>query len=285
MLICGIYMVVYINYAKLVAKNDYVEWDLKTVTAGDFTVEFDITVDFFEAFVQKHGKEKAADQSMGQHFRDWMHNKVEEKLSEMEHLGYVEPAPARIEVASTTFAFKNGGLISLLRQRGAAIQADKFDKMREIDAKINAYKNDQFDSLVRPVSIFMTFETEEGYQRALALPGDAKWFDGSDASVEMQGASEPSDIIWENREFTPRQRRCKEVIAVLVIGICLALAAGVIFYGRLKQRNYVKKYPKAPCEPFYETYGHRLEHFAEAEYEYNVLLEIKNKPFQFVGYL
>ena len=135
-------MVVYINYAKLVAKNDYVEWDLKTVTAGDFTVEFDITVDFFEAFVQKHGKEKAEDQSMGQHFRDWMHNKVEDKLSEMEHLGYVEPAPARIEVASTTFAFKNGGLISLLRQRGAAIQADKFDKMREIDAKINAYKND-----------------------------------------------------------------------------------------------------------------------------------------------
>ena len=58
-------MVVYINYAKLVAKNDYVEWDLKTVTAGDFTVEFDITVDFFEAFVQKHGKDKADDQSMG----------------------------------------------------------------------------------------------------------------------------------------------------------------------------------------------------------------------------
>lgn len=52
MLICGIYMVVYINYAHLVAKNDYVEWDLRTVTAGDFTVEFDISVDFFEAFVR-----------------------------------------------------------------------------------------------------------------------------------------------------------------------------------------------------------------------------------------
>lgn len=51
-LIAGIYMVVYFNYAHLVAKNDYVEWDLKTVTAGDFTVEFDITVDFFEAFVR-----------------------------------------------------------------------------------------------------------------------------------------------------------------------------------------------------------------------------------------
>ena len=52
MLICGIYMVVYINYAHLVAKNDYVEWDLRTVTAGDFTVEFVISVDFFEAFVR-----------------------------------------------------------------------------------------------------------------------------------------------------------------------------------------------------------------------------------------
>lgn len=143
----------------------------------------------------------------------------------------------------------------------------------------------------------MTFETEEGYRRAQNFTEDtansdekavrdlAHWFDDPNMTVELQEASEPSDIIWENRECTPGQRRCKEVVVVIVILLCLVAAASVIFYGRLKQRNYVKKYPKFPCQPFYDTYGSRLGSFAEAEYLYNVGLEEHGKPFQFAGYV
>ena len=35
----------------MVSKNDYVGWDLATVTAGDYTIEFDISVDFYEKFI------------------------------------------------------------------------------------------------------------------------------------------------------------------------------------------------------------------------------------------
>ena len=143
----------------------------------------------------------------------------------------------------------------------------------------------------------MTFETEEGYRRAQdfnqtteksdsrEIRALAEWFPYTSMRVELQSASEPTDIIWENREYTPGQRKCKEVVVVIIILLCLIAAAGVIFYGRLKQRNYVKKYPKFPCQPFYETYGSRLEHFAQAEFDYNVVLEEKGKPFQFVGYV
>ena len=60
----------------------------------------------------------------------------------------------------------------------------------------------------------MTFETEEGIQRALhfdeacqaedasaQLKGSRTWL--GDQFIEIQEASEPSDIIWENRHFTP----------------------------------------------------------------------------------
>jgi len=60
----------------------------------------------------------------------------------------------------------------------------------------------------------MTFETEEGVNRALsykeavdAAPENygldvTKWIDVHD--IDIQEASEPSDIIWENRHFTPK---------------------------------------------------------------------------------
>jgi hypothetical protein len=38
----GLYCVVYFDYIKQVFSSDYVEHDVKTVTAGDYTVEFKI---------------------------------------------------------------------------------------------------------------------------------------------------------------------------------------------------------------------------------------------------
>ena len=169
MFITAVYFIIYINYIELVSKNDYVEWDLATITAGDFSIEFDISADFWEKFAHTQMGSKPEDASVGEHFRDWIHNEMEGKLSKAPDLGYDDHPPERIEIAATTFAFQNGKLIKLLRKRGAAITADKFDTMRKLDEQINELKNTQFDALTRPVSVFMTFETEEGYQRAMNL--------------------------------------------------------------------------------------------------------------------
>jgi hypothetical protein len=58
----------------------------------------------------------------------------------------------------------------------------------------------------------MTFETEEGIRRALEYNKSLKrdtastsvktWFENYE--IEIHQAPEPSDIIWENRHFTPR---------------------------------------------------------------------------------
>lgn len=44
---------VYLDYMKKIQENVYVEWDVKTVTAGDYTIEFDIEPSFFDDFLVK----------------------------------------------------------------------------------------------------------------------------------------------------------------------------------------------------------------------------------------
>ena len=38
----------YLDYIKKTQENNYVEWDVKTITSGDFTIEFDLVTDFYK---------------------------------------------------------------------------------------------------------------------------------------------------------------------------------------------------------------------------------------------
>ena len=68
-------------------------------------------------------------------------------------------------------AFQNPEIIKLLGERGNAIKGEKWAKQREIEGKINKLKNGDggktLEKLTTPVSVFMTFESEEGVNRAL----------------------------------------------------------------------------------------------------------------------
>lgn len=37
-----LFTLVYFDYVKCKESNKYVDWDVKTITAGDYTIEFDI---------------------------------------------------------------------------------------------------------------------------------------------------------------------------------------------------------------------------------------------------
>ena len=43
----------YLDYIKKVQENKYVEWDMKTITSGDYTCEFQIEPDFFRLWVER----------------------------------------------------------------------------------------------------------------------------------------------------------------------------------------------------------------------------------------
>ena len=93
---------------------------------------------------------------------------MEQRLNERPSLGF-EPESEPVRVACTTMAFDNADVINLLRKRGQAIRSEDEKARLSIEEEINEVKEEQFEKLVNPCSIFMTFETEEGIKRALNM--------------------------------------------------------------------------------------------------------------------
>jgi hypothetical protein len=47
-----LYVLVFIDYIKSIQATKYVDWDVKTITAGDYTVEFDINKKLYYTFLE-----------------------------------------------------------------------------------------------------------------------------------------------------------------------------------------------------------------------------------------
>jgi len=117
--------------------------------------------------------------------------------------------PPQVKIANITFAFNNAQLIKLLKKRGGVIAEGKFFKLPAIDKEINILKEEDIQSLTKPVSAFITFETQDAFERACefrctkTMCGSLKAeheFDG--APLYFEAAPEPTNIIWEHRQIT-----------------------------------------------------------------------------------
>jgi RNA binding exosome subunit len=73
----------------------------------------------------------------------------------------------KIEIASVNIAYKNREIIQLLKERGTVVTAAKFDKLDEIDQKIDKCVTANFEKLTTPIYAFVMFNTQEGYERAV----------------------------------------------------------------------------------------------------------------------
>lgn len=78
---------VFIDYVKSIEKNLYVEWDVKTITAGDYSVEVDIPEALFKKFVEEKF-DSSDDRSKATQFRDWFKKELEGRLDRLPNLGY-----------------------------------------------------------------------------------------------------------------------------------------------------------------------------------------------------
>jgi len=108
--------------------------------------------------------------------------------------------------------------------------------MRKIESEINELKEKELNKLTRPCSAFVTLENEEGYNRAMMLNkisvGDRKnlaVFMPGVKPISIKQASEPSDIIWENRMITKQTRRRRKLVVALVMSACLIGSFVLIF--------------------------------------------------------
>ena len=158
-------------------KIQQLEWDVSTVTAGDYSAEFPIKAENYAKWKQEVYKapggpfERGISPALA--LKEQLSKEIEEKLDK-----WVNDNPWAVEelfgkskkkgeklyktskVADIVFSFNNARLIEALRARGAQIAAQDFDKMREEEQRISELFQ-EFDSLTVPTSAFITFESDD----------------------------------------------------------------------------------------------------------------------------
>jgi len=103
---------------------------------------------------------------------------------------------------------------------------------------------DMYVKLTRPVCAFITFESDDGYNEALSYTKKgwlSKVTAAEDAAttanilgrpVEFTAATEPTNIIWENRWVKGVHLYKRVVIAIILISIMIALSFSFILISK-----------------------------------------------------
>lgn len=133
-----------------------------------------------------------------------------------------------------------------MRKRGTAITNLDFDGVRDIDKQLTDLVNHDanYDELTRPVCAFITFESDDGYNAALSYTIKKKWYqreeeNDPDGPIQrtifnevpyFKAATEPTNIIWENRHIKGLSLGVRVTAAVLVSVFMLLISFGMIIY-------------------------------------------------------
>jgi hypothetical protein len=281
-LACFIYSIA-IFYLKRDSKLNYKSWDVQTITPGDYSVEYEITQHSYDWFLRTiYPQDEANGVSPAFSLKNFMKKEIEKILdeelarkkttsSDNEHLAKL----THVKVADIVFAFNNADLINLLKLRGNAIMNQKYDKMREIENQITVQKKDNYEKLTRPVCAFITFEEEDAYILAQDFepsfdikgkraPSSRTFMDTDLYFIE---ATEPTNIIWENRHLTAQIRFKRTIHAVLLIMLLVLASFGVIYYCKVTALQIAQKYPSVDCAAVTTSYGSELKKYAFQEYQ------------------
>ena len=124
-----IYLFIYmtIEYVKSVQDNKFVEWDVKTISAADYTSEFGVSPSMYEVFINKYLDDTNPMSEIAQ-FRLYVRDEMERRLTEFPNLGIDgDEGDIAIKIAMITFAFDNGEIIYDLRRRGKYIRQQKWN--------------------------------------------------------------------------------------------------------------------------------------------------------------
>jgi hypothetical protein len=152
-----------------------------------------------------------------------------------------------VKVVGINFAYFNHELIGLLRKRGAAITSLTFEdggfpfyakSIATLDTLLSDLIRDEtkYEKIAQPVCAFITFESDDGRNEALSFcrqtifDNKRKVHDTlcqrtimNEEPVFTQ-ATEPSNIIWENRYIVGANyyARITGITCVSVFMLCLA---------------------------------------------------------------
>ena len=132
-------------------------------------------------------------------------------------------------------------------------------------------KQEKYEDLTRPVQAFITFAEEEGYQTALRFeePEDPDHCRNPKLLGEplyFEDATEPTNIIWENRYMTTLDIVWRSFCVISACGVLLVCSFIVIFMCQQEAIAIKLKYPMVDCDEIITTYGKAFESVAYSEF-------------------
>ena len=273
------------------------DWDIQTITPGDYTLQYEITDEAYHWFLNNvylPGNFEARGVSIAlclkEHMKSELEKTLTEKLREIKASGADTSniKISEVKIADIVFAFNNAELIKLLRERGSHIMYQRFDAMRRVEQQISTLKDEKFKELVKPVDAFITFEEEDG--NIIGQEFEAQYtFTGKRLPAKttflgqelfLSESTEPTNIIWENRHWTPRDYIRRSLLVFGIIFVLVLISFGLIFLCKSYSLEVKKKYPVVECPTIKESYGLDLEKYALREYEefYNYESKGYNNP-------
>jgi hypothetical protein len=139
--VASLFLIV-LYFMKRNSKMNQLDWDIQTITPGDYTLQYEITDEAYHWFLNNvYYPQKHEDQgiSIALSLKTYMKSELEKlltaKLNEMRASGkdMSNIKISEVKIADIVFAFNNAELIELLRTRGGHIMYQRFDKMREVE--------------------------------------------------------------------------------------------------------------------------------------------------------
>ena len=273
-----------IRYMYQGGKIQQLEWDVATVTAGDFSCEFPIEKERYLAWKEDVYRASNGPFENGEApafaLKKHLIKEIEENLTKWvednqwarEALWGAEKAATEVypgtKVADIVFSFNNARLIEALRERGACIASQDFDKMRECETKVNDLFQD-FDNLTIPTAAFITFESDDSQSFTDLLREDKNHeFTLLNQKMNFQNCSEPTDIIWENRHFTSRQYFFRQLWAFVIIGVMIFGSFIVIYVISAWSQDLASVFPATDCDGIKGAYGDQLQTYAVSDFDF-----------------
>ena len=126
------------------------------------------------------------------------------------------------------------------------------------------YKNENLDLLMTPKVFYCTFHHEYAYHLAIKLSKKMQ-IEFLGKQINIKDATEPTDIIWENRHYRKLHRTCRWMCARFFM-IIFALIGFLLIIILLKNKlavQYVTDPPGIACDNVRNQYG---DNYAQVAY-------------------
>eukprot|EP00353_Schmidingerella_taraikaensis_P001871 CAMPEP_0185597970 /NCGR_PEP_ID=MMETSP0434-20130131/81705_1 /TAXON_ID=626734 ORGANISM="Favella taraikaensis, Strain Fe Narragansett Bay" /NCGR_SAMPLE_ID=MMETSP0434 /ASSEMBLY_ACC=CAM_ASM_000379 /LENGTH=156 /DNA_ID=CAMNT_0028226837 /DNA_START=1580 /DNA_END=2050 /DNA_ORIENTATION=+ len=156
--------------------------------------------------------------------------------------------------------------MAFLQKRALALRKGKFEQAREIQEEMTKYKNENLADLTTPRVFYCTFHHEYAYHLAIEV-NKKEQFSFLKEQVNIKEATEPTDIIWENRHIRKNWRTLRWMCArmIMIIFAFIGFALIIILLKNKLAVQYVSNPPGINCDNVVEVYGDNLQQVAYRE--------------------